>query len=118
MNKMKILVMYAMDYSIAEGNSINEGLSLQYYFFGENGEMLQVQGNLTGAIGYQRAKCSMEIEQRKNLRTVPGIYEAEFQMKVGSDGKPVSVPVNLDYVGPCKFELIPMGPGSESKDKK
>lgn len=110
MDKMKILIMYAMEYSIKEGGQTNEGLSMQYYFFGEDGNLLKAQGNTSGAIGYQRAKCSIDIEQRRNLRTVPGIYEAEFTMKVGSDGKPVTVPTTLDFVGPCKFELVPVGP--------
>ena len=42
---------------------------------------------------------------RADVVMVPGVYEAEFEMSIGSDGKLVSKPVALHYVGDVEFNL-------------
>ena len=101
----RILVMYAMEYRIEDGGSINEGCSIQYYFYGQNGEALARQDSPKGSIGYQRAKCSVDIGARSKVVQAPAIYDAMFAMRVGSDGRPVLTITDLKYVAPVDFVL-------------
>ncbi len=105
MEKSRILLMYAAEYSITDDGRTNEGCSLQYYFFGDNGEQISPQQHAAGSIGYQRAKCSIDISAREKVIAAPAVYDAEFTMSVGSDGKPVLKIANLEYVGPVEFRL-------------
>lgn len=110
MNTMKILLMFANEYDIkAEDGSNVSGCTLNYYFFGENGEALATQEKESGAIGYQRAKCSIPFEYRPAAFRVPAIYDAQFEMSIGSDGKPVMKVVNLQYVQDVKFSPVKVG---------
>ena len=99
MNKIKILVMYANEYDV-DGN---KGTTINYFFFGENGEMLKPQFAPNGQVGYQRAKVSLPWDKRAKIIKAPAIYDAELEMSVGSDGKPVMKVVNLDFVGDVSF---------------
>lgn len=106
MNKSKILVTYANTYSIVDEKTgaVNEGCSLRYFFFGETGEGFRSTNNMSGgAVGYQLAKCSLDIEKRKKISFVPGVYDATFEMSIGSDGKPVMKVVDLDYVAEAEI---------------
>lgn len=98
--KMKVLLMYAVDYSIADETTpgrLTEGCTLQYYFFGDNGEALKTRfGTESGALGYQRAKCSCDKDIRKKIGQLPAIFDASFEMNVGSDGKAVQKIVDLE----------------------
>ena len=42
----------------------------------------------------------------KKIVSAPALYEAEFEMSVGSDGKPVLKIVDLDYV--CDVSMTPV----------
>ncbi len=100
MEKSKILVTYAGDYELKsdDGRDV-KGCIVQYFFFGQNGELLQAQNELNGPVGYQRAKCSCDISLRNKIKVAPAIYEAEFSMNVGADGKPILKISDLEYVG-------------------
>ncbi len=100
MDEAKILVTYAGEYNMKseDGRDI-AGCVIQYFFFGQNGELLKTQNQLTGPIGYQRAKCSSDILLRDKIKLAPAIYNAKFSMNVGADGKPILKIVDLDYVG-------------------
>lgn len=104
MNKMRILLMYANPYDMIgeKGKSIT-GCTLNYFFWGDAGETLKPIESTTGAVGYQRAKCSIDLELRHKILKAPAIYDASFAMAVGSDGKPVLKVVDLDYVGDVEF---------------
>lgn len=99
MNKMKILVMYANEYDV-DGN---KGTTINYFFFGDNGELLQTQFAPNGSVGYQRAKVSLEWEKRAKIIKAPAIYDAEITWAVGSDGKPVIKVVDLNFVSDVSF---------------
>ena len=118
--KAKILLMYAMPYSIKEsGRDEVEGVTLQYYFWGEKGETLAPKEYLDGidkTIGMQRAKSSVDFALRKKLVTVPAIYEGEFEMTVGSDGKPVQKLTDIDYV--CDVRIEASTPFDATKSEK
>lgn len=108
--KMKVLVMFANDYSMkGEDGRLIEGCTINYYPWGENGEVLESTFNIGygSPAGIQRGKGSLPREQRLNIQAVPGIYEAEFEMTVGSDGKFVSKPVALtNFLGKVKMENL------------
>ncbi|WP_411337019.1 hypothetical protein [Ruminococcus gauvreauii] len=102
MNKQRILLMYANTYEMDNGNN---GLTLNYFFWGENGELLRTTNDLSGGpVGYQRAKNSVEKELRSKITFAPAIYDAEFVMSVGGDGKPVLKVCDLEYVGQVEIK--------------
>ena len=106
MNKMKILVTFANVWKMDTGNS---GMTLNYFMFGENGELMNPEQNLSGgAVGQQRAKCSLEASKREKISFVPGIYEAKMGMKIGSDGKPVLTVEDLDFFS--RVQILPEQP--------
>lgn len=108
MNTMKILVTFANTYDMTSDGG-NKGTILNYFFWGDHGELMQSVNNLTGgSIGAQRAKCSMSFESRDKISFVPGVYEASMGMKVGSDGKPVLVVEDIiGFVGKVEMKLLP-----------
>lgn len=106
MDKFKIFVTFANRYSIEDGGRSVTGMTLNYFFWGEDGAQFRpVSDPSGGAVGYQRAKCSMDYDMRNKIQFVPGIYEASFAMAVGSDGKPVMKVVDLDFVGKAEVLL-------------
>lgn len=93
MNEYEILVTYVNSWQMDN----NSGLTINYFMFGKNGEGFQpLQG--TGALGQQRAKCSLPADKRSKISWVPGIYNAQMTMSIGSDGKPVLKVEDLDFV--------------------
>lgn len=107
MNKARILLMYAGEYDMKdEDGRPMSGCILNYYFYGKEGEMLDQQWSAAGPLGFQRAKCNSDIKIRNQICAAPGIYDAEFSMKVGSDGKPVLMVQSLEYVGKVTFNFV------------
>ena len=106
MDTQKIMVTYVSEYNMKneDGQQV-DGCTVNYFFFGENGEMLKGMTNEKGAIGFQRAKCSIDISQRAQFPKVPGIYDASFIMAVGSDGKPVLKLSTIDFIGDVEMRL-------------
>ena len=76
---------------------------VEYYFFGENGEQLAPVADASGDLGIRRSKASLDISMKEKLMFVPGIYRGEFEMAVGSDGKPMLKLLDIDYVGKCNM---------------
>lgn len=107
MNKQKIFVTFANRYSIDDGGRSVTGMTLNYFFWGEDGEQMHPVCDTTGgAVGYQRAKCSMDYDMRNKISYVPGIYDATFAMAVGSDGKPVMKVVDIDFIGKAEVLMV------------
>jgi hypothetical protein len=75
------------------------GLSVEYYFFGNNGEMVQPKISADGISGTRRGKVFMSPEMQNKVSYIPGIYDGTFEMTIGSDGKPVLKLVDIDFVG-------------------
>ena len=106
MNKMKILVTFASTWKMDNGNS---GMTLNYFMYGENGELMQARADVSGGpVGQQRAKCSLDVKDREKVTFVPGIYDAEMSMKVGSDGKPVLTVTDLTFIGKAEIRMVPL----------
>jgi len=106
---MRILLMYANEYDIKDesGRSVR-GCTINYYFYGEDGSALQTQAQKVGSVGYQRAKCSLDYGARDHILRVPAIYDASFEMSVGSDGKPILKAIDLNYVQDVNFVPVPV----------
>lgn len=111
-NKAKILVLYANPYDmITEEKEHLVGVSIQYLFWGENGEALvcQSEWNPLKPVGVQRGKCSMEKSFRERVVIAPAIYEATFEMGLDGNGKAVSKIIDIHYLSHVKFEPYKIG---------
>lgn len=110
MNRSKILVMYAGSYNIParDGQDANSGLSIEYYFWGENGETLAPKFGADGISGTRRSKANLNIELfDRKVQFIPAIYEGDFEMKVGSDGKPILNLTDLDFISKVSITPAP-----------
>lgn len=99
MNKAKILVMFAGPYDIPakDGQAASNGCTFEYYFWGENGETLETKYSAENqAAGTRRSKATLSLEEFKNVTRVPAIYDGEFEMSIGGDGKPVLKLIHVD----------------------
>lgn len=107
MEKMKILVTFANIWKMDNGTS---GLTLNYFMYGENGELMQPMNDLSGGtVGMQRAKCSLDTSLRSKISFVPGIYEAKMGFKIGSDGKPVMTIEDIgQFLGKAIIKVDPV----------
>lgn len=118
LNNVDVLIMFASPYSMQdeETKTTREGLSVEYYFYGKDGEALRPVADAgEGALGIRRSKCSMDIDMKDKLSYVPGIYNGSFEMRVGSDGKPVLKLKEIDFVGRCNI-LLDTLPGDAPAD--
>ena len=92
--KAQIIVLYAGQYSMTDERTgtINEGTSVSYYF---NTDLSAVD-NTDGTKGMRPAKSTCEFLLMGKIKKAPALYEAEFDMKIGSDGKPVLKIMDLE----------------------
>lgn len=108
-NKMRILVTHVNPYDMTNDKNENvKGCTVSYYFFND-GKTFDPSYASDGTLGFQRAKRSLQFEDRGKFYTVPGVYEGFFEMNIGSDGKPVLQLVGIaDFLGEIKpLELVP-----------
>jgi len=129
-NKAKILVLYASTYNMLnERQEQVKGCTVHYLFWGQDGEKLleQSEWDINKPVGVQRAKCSMDFDLRAKLPIAPALYEGEFAMTVGGDGKPVLKLVDVAYVSNIRItpHVVPglavpgmIQPEQTQKDKK
>lgn len=89
----KILITFAGQYMISD--SRQSGCSIEYFFAGDDNEMSALASRRVkpgeDSIGMRRAKANLPYESLDDITWVPSLYEGYFDMKVGSDGKPVQV---------------------------
>ncbi len=99
--RTRILVTYMSSYDMrTDDGERRQGCSVQYLFYGENGEELESNPVIPGEpAGWRTAKDSISIDCASKFAFVPGIYDADFRMRVGSDGKPVNRLIDVTYVG-------------------
>ena len=83
--KSDIIIFFARSWSMQDENTgeNRSGVSIQYVM----GDTL-VPASSDEALGYQVVKESISVECAGGLDSVPGVYEAEFEMKA-SGGKNV-----------------------------
>lgn len=131
--KAKILVLFANAYSMTDDNGRPmSGTTVHYLFWGESGERLLTQSvwDPSKPVGLQRAKCSIDYDARSKIPVAPAIYEGDFYMAVGGDGKPVMKLRDVAYI--CNVEMkekiipgmqipgmvVPAEPEAATKDSK
>lgn len=107
MQPIKILVTFVNKYEMKdEQGRDRRGVSVQYMFFGENGEQLQAREvDFEKANGWRTAKGSLPIELLGKFKAVPGIYDGNFEMNVGSDGKPTNKLIDVDFLGVPQIKM-------------
>lgn len=119
-----ILVFFANAYDMTnEKGQPMSGCTVHYLFWGEHGEALwsQAEFNPLKPVGVQRAKCSIDKELRESLVVAPALYEGEFVMTVGGDGKPVNKLVDIKYIS--HVDIVPhiingfVAPGGYSSEE-
>ncbi|MBQ7654970.1 MAG: hypothetical protein IJS41_00530 [Clostridia bacterium] len=114
--KTRILVTFMSNYDMrTETGDRRTGCSVQYLFYGENGEELESKPVVsTEQNGWRAAKDSIDINCASKFVYVPGIYDADFRLRVGSDGKPVNRLVDVAYVGKPVITLERPGYGGKA----
>lgn len=85
-----------------------KGCSVHYFFFGERGEAFHpVQDlNIDEPVGYQRNKVSMDYSMRAKIPCAPGIYEGDFRMHTGGDGKSVLKLYDVKFLEPLNIKEL------------
>lgn len=105
--KAKILILFANTYNMLnERQEQMKGCTVHYLFWGEYGEKVghQSEWDVSKPVGIQRAKCSIDYDLRAKIPIAPALYEGEFEMTVGSDGKPVLRLKDVAYISNLKIE--------------
>lgn len=111
--KMQIILLYAGQYQIVDESSgeIKQGVTCNYYFNTD----LRAEDNKNGTKGTRPAKGSIDFLLMKKIKSAPALYEAEFEMQIGSDGKPVLRIQDLDYISDIFIGVVSSGaPGVSS----
>ena len=109
MDKMKVLVMFAsaIDIPAREGSAALSGTSVEYFFFGDHGELVEPKLCVDGTIGMRRGKSFLQPDKIRKISYIPGIYDATFEMVVGSDGKPKLNLTDLNFVSKASISATP-----------
>jgi len=112
--KQKIILLFANYYKMVDERTgaITEGITSNYYFNIE----LKPQGNDNGSVGMRPAKGGIPLEHLGKIKVAPAIYEASFDMAIGSDGKPVLKIIDLDFVE--EMCMVPLSSVNTPEPKK
>ena len=94
--KQNVIVLSARGWAMVDERTKEErtGVSIHYVM---TDNLDPCKNDATGEEGYQPVKQSISIDEAKNLVNVPGIYEADFQMRA-SAGKTVLALSTLNYL--------------------
>lgn len=84
---MDIILLYAAPYTLTDERTgeIKKGVTCNYYFNVD----LEAVDNTNGSVGTRPAKSSMDYACMAKVYKAPALYEADFEMSIGSDMKPV-----------------------------
>ena len=107
-DKYKVLVMYSGLIDLPEDKEHDRinGLSIEYFFYGDNGDMVVPKISVDGISGIRRGKSFLDPQTVNKISYVPGIYDGTFQMTVDSKGKPVLKLVDLDFVAKASITAL------------
>ena len=102
--EMQIILLYAGQYQIVDESSgeIKQGVTCNYYFNTD----LRAEDNKNGSKGTRPAKGSIDFELMKKIKSAPALYNAKFEMNIGSDGKPVLRILDLDYASDIYIGVV------------
>lgn len=95
----QIILLYAGQYRIVDERTgeINEGVTCNYYF----------NTNLTAEDHENGTKGVMDYETMSKIKKAPALYNAEFELKIGADMKPVLRVKDLEFVD--EVQIVPLG---------
>lgn len=110
LNVEKVVIMFSRPYEMTNEDTgeIRRGITVEYYFFGDQGQFLQAEVGAdpaAGQLGLKRSKCSLPYECASKLLYVPGVYDGQFSLNVDKDGKPSLRLEDVDFVGKCRIAL-------------
>lgn len=118
-NRMRVMVFFTSVLDIparkdkdGDHEALN-GVSLEYLFFGENGEQVESKVSPDGSCGTRRGKAFMDSSVVNKISYVPGIYDGTFEMSVNKDGKPTLRLTDIDFVTKAVITAQPV-----KEDKK
>lgn len=97
----RILVLFANTYDmLTDDKKQMTGCTVHYLFWGENGEGLleQSEWDVSKSVGIQRAKCSIDAALRTKIPIAPALYDGDFVMTVGGDGKPILKLKDISFI--------------------
>lgn len=94
--KQNVIVLSARGWALVDERTKQErtGVSI-HYLMTDNLE--PCKDDITGEEGYMPVKQSISIDEAKHLVSVPGVYEADFQMRA-SGGKNIVALSTLNYL--------------------
>lgn len=117
----KILITFAGPYSIPaqNGQPGMTGCGVEYFFWGENGETMIPQVHEGSAVkGVRRAKANLDVNEIYFITEVPGLYNGVFEIKIGSDGKPVTTLKSVTLDENFDVSITQVKKPSVTSDKK
>lgn len=102
--KCQIILLYAGQYEIVDERTgaINRGVTCNYYFNTE----LVAEDNVNGTKGTRPAKGTLDFDLMPKIIKAPALYDADFDMSIGSDMKPVLKIKDLDFVS--VVQMVPV----------
>lgn len=94
--QMEIILLYAGQYEIVDEKTgvVNRGITCSYYF----NTVLSAEDNTNGTKGTCPAKGTLDFLLMSKIVKAPALYNATFDMSIGSDMKPVLKIVDLDFI--------------------
>lgn len=109
--KTQIILLYAGQWSMTDERTgeFNSGTTVNYYF----NTNLTAEDNTNGTKGTRPAKSTCDFDLMKKIVKAPALYDAEFTMNIGSDGKPVLKIVDLNLLDEVK--IVPVGKEAVNK---
>ncbi len=93
--KINAIVNFAKPYRVAEGGSTNEGITINYLV---TDTLKPYVDDITQAQGFKSTKSSLPLSLWDKLTSVPGRYELECELGVGSTGQPQLKPVDIHFL--------------------
>lgn len=102
--KQQIILLYAGQYQIVDEKTgeVNQGVTCNYYFNTE----LTAEDNKNGTKGTRPAKGTLDFYLMSKIVKAPALYDAEFEMSIGSDMKPVLKIRDLTFIDEVKIVPI------------
>lgn len=93
---MPIILLYAGQYQIVDEKTgtISEGVTCNYYFNTD----FSSSDNTNGTKGSRPAKGTLDFALFNKIVKAPALYNADFDMSIGSDMKPILKIKDLTYV--------------------
>lgn len=111
--ELQIILLYAGQYQITDETTgeIKQGVTCNFYFNTD----LRAEDNKNGSKGTRPAKGSIDFLLMKKIVSAPALYNAKFEMSIGSDGKPVLKILDLDYVSDIYIGVVGQQPAGASE---